>query len=89
MPFVVEGDRLAVNMDASSRGWLKVEILDETGHSLWGYEKAVADRMMFNDLAQVATWNGKDLSELRGRTVRLRFWGQWVKVFSYSVTSTQ
>lgn len=89
VPFVVEGDRLAVNMDASSRGWLKVEILDETGHSLWGYEKAVADRMMFNDLAQVATWNGKDLSELRGRTVRLRFWGQWVKVYSYSVTSTQ
>ena len=86
VPFVLEGDRLKVNMDASSRGWLKVEILDETGHALWGYEKAVADRLMFNDLAQTATWNGSgDLSPLRGRTVRLRFVGQWVKLYSFQL----
>ncbi len=84
VPFVLEGDRLTANVDASSRGWLKVEILDETGHGLWGYEKSAADRLMFNDLAQTVTWNGSaDLSELRGRTVRLRFVGQWVKVYSF------
>jgi hypothetical protein len=61
-----------------------VEILDETGHTLWGFEKSVADRLMFNDLAQTVTWNGSaDVSSLRGRTVRLRFVGQWVKVFSF------
>lgn len=84
VPFVLEGNTLSVNMDASSRGWLKVEILDETGHALWGFEKAVADRLMFNDLAQTATWNGSaDLASLRGKTVRLRFVGQWVKVYSF------
>ena len=84
VPFLMEGDQLKVNMDASSRGWLKVEILDETGHTLWGFEKSVADRLMFNDLAQTVTWNGSsDVSSLRGRTVRLRFVGQWVKVFSF------
>ena len=84
VPFVLDGDQLKVNMDASSRGWLKVEILDATGHALWGYEKSAADRLMFNDLAQTVTWNGGgDLSSLRGRTVRLRFVGQWVKLYSF------
>ena len=45
-------------MDASSRGWLKVEILDTSGHTLWGYSKAEADRLMFNDIAQGVTWDG-------------------------------
>ena len=84
VPFVVEGDRLRVNVDASSRGWLKVEILDDTGHALWGFEKSVADRLMFNDLALTVSWNGSsDVSSLRGRVVRLRFVGQWVKLFSF------
>ncbi len=67
VPFVLEGDRLQLNMDASSRGWLNVEVLDASGHTLWGYSKAEADRLMFNDIAQAVTWNGDgDLSSLRG-----------------------
>ena len=86
VPFVLEGDRLQVNMDASSRGWLKVEVLDATGHALWGFEKSAADRLMGNDLGQTATWKGDpDLSPLRGRSVRLRFAGQWVKLYSFQI----
>ena len=89
LPFTLEGSRLQVNMDASSRGWLKVEILDETGHALWGYAKAEADRLMFNDLAQTVTWEGRgDLSSLRGRSVRLRFIGQFVKLYSFQLTDS-
>jgi hypothetical protein len=88
VPFVVEGDRLKVNMDASSRGWLKVEVLDETGHALWGFEKSVADRLMFNELAQTVTWEGRSqVSSLRGRSVRLRFIGQSVKLYSFQFES--
>ena len=84
VPFVLEGDRLQVNMDASSRGWLQVEILDASGHTLWGYSKAEADRLHFNDVAQTASWSGaSDLSALRGRNVRLRFVGQWVKLYAF------
>ncbi len=84
VPFVLEGERLQVNMDASSRGWLKVEMLDATGHALWGFEESVADRLMFNDLAQTATWKGSpDLSALRGRSVRLRFVGQSARLYSF------
>ena len=71
-------------MDASSRGWLKVEILDASGHAVWGYEKSVADRLMYNGVAQPVSWNGEgDLSSLRGRHVRLRFTGQSVKLYAF------
>ena len=77
-----------MNMDASSRGWLKVEMLDATGHALWGFEASVADRLMFNDLAQTATWKGSpDLSALRGRSVRLRFVGQSARLYSFRFES--
>ena len=84
VPFALAGDRLQVNMDASSRGWLEVEILDASGHTLWGYGRTEADRLHFNDVAQTATWNGSaDLSALRGRNVRLRFSGRWVKLYAF------
>ena len=68
VPFELAGDRLQVNMDASSRGWLQVEILDASGHALWGYAAADADRLMANEVDRTVTWNGtSDLSALRGR----------------------
>ena len=86
---LIKGNQLKVNMDASARGWLKVEILDESGHALWGFEKSAADRLMFNDLAQTASWNGNpDVSSLQGRSVRLRFIGQSVKLFSFCQTTS-
>ena len=84
VPFALDGERLQVNMDASSRGWLRVEILDATGHTLLGYSRAEADRLMFSDVAQTATWNGEgDLCSLRGRAVRLRFIGSSVKLYAF------
>ena len=84
VPFELAGDRLQVNMDASSRGWLQVEILDASGHALWGYAAADADRLTANDLRRTVTWNGSaDLSALRGRRVRLRFLGGWVKLYGF------
>ena len=86
IPFVIENDRLEVNMDASARGGLKVEILAEAGHPIFGYSASDADRLERNELAQTATWNGSaDLSPLRGRTVRLRFIGESVKLYAFQL----
>ena len=86
LPFTLEGDHLEVNMDGSSRGWLKVEILDEGMQPLKGFTEAEADRLGGNNVRQVVTWGGKqDLSALRGKTVRLRFVGQSVKLYAFQI----
>ncbi len=87
-PFVLEGDHLEVNLDGSSRGWLKVEILDETMQPLQGFTEQEADRLVGNDVRSVATWGGKrDLSAIRGKPVRLRFVGSSVKLYAFQLAS--
>ena len=44
LPFTFEGVHLQVNMDGSSLGWLKVEILDEARQPLKDFTEAEADR---------------------------------------------
>ena len=86
LPFTFEGDHLEVNMDGSARGWLKVEILDEGMQSLKGFTEADADRLGGSSTAQTITWNGEqDLSALKGQTVRLRFVGQSVKLYTFQL----
>jgi hypothetical protein len=86
LPFTVEGNHLEVNMDGSARGWIKVEILDEGMQPLTGFAEAEADRLGGNSTAQTITWNGEhDLSALKGKTVRLRFVGQSVKLYAFQL----
>ena len=83
LPFTAEGKHLEVNMDGSARGWLKIEILDEAMQPLNGFTEAEADRLGGSSTAQIVTWDGKrDLSALKGQTVRLRFVGQSVKLYA-------
>lgn len=86
LPFTAEGNRLEVNMDGSARGWIKVEILDEGMQPLTGFTEVDADRLGGNSTAQTVTWNGEhDLSALKGKTVRLRFVGQSVKLYAFQL----
>jgi hypothetical protein len=83
-PFELAGNRLEVNMDASSRGWLKAEILDESGQPIPGFGEEDADRLDANDVHRLVTWKRKeDLSSLFGRSIRLRFRGQSVKLYAF------
>lgn len=73
-PFQFSGSRLELNLKTTT-GWVKVEILDETGSPVPGYSIADADAMGGVDsLRQTVTWNGDgDLSSLAGKTIRLHF----------------
>ena len=84
VPFTCEGSHLEVNMDGSARGWLKVEILDEGMQPLEGFTEA--DRLGGSSTSQTVRWGGKrDLSELKGQMVRLRFTGQSVKLYAFQL----
>ena len=86
VPFALEGNHLEVNMDGSARGWLKVEILNEGMQPLTGFTEVEADRLGGSSTSQTVTWGGEqDLSALKGKTVRLRFVGQSVKLYAFQL----
>ena len=83
-PFELAGNRLEVNLDSSSRSWLKVEILDQGGQPIPGFGEEDADRLDSNDVHCLVSWQRKeDLSALVGRSIRLRFRGQSVKLYAF------
>lgn len=73
-PMVVDGDHLFVNADAR-RGWLTVEVLDESGAPVPGFGAADCHvvRRVDSTRREVMWRGGRGLAELRGRDVRLRF----------------
>ncbi|MBM3263145.1 MAG: hypothetical protein FJY97_06920 [candidate division Zixibacteria bacterium] len=84
LPFTLEGNRLEINFDGSSRGWLKVELLDENFAAIPGFTEDKADRLAGNEVRRGVTWGGRaDLTALMGRQLRLRFVGQSVKLYAF------
>lgn len=69
-----DGSQLKVNVNLRKGGYLKVEILDEEGNTLKGFDLAQANSVTENQLAQTVTWKtGTSLKSLAGKTVKLRF----------------
>ena len=73
-PLVVEGGELRLNVD-SWRGQVRAEVLDaEEGRVLPGFSRDECVPAVIDSIDEPLRWKEKaDLSELRGRTVRLRF----------------
>ena len=83
-PVLMRGSRLEVNMDASARGLLRVEILDAAGRVVPGFGRTESDGLHGNHIRGVVTWKGNaNLSSLEGRTVRLRFLGQSLRLYAF------
>ena len=70
-PFVVSGDSMTVNVDAS-RGELLVRLLDENGKPLASWSRPEAEAIRGDQLVAPVRWE-KSIGELRGRVVRLEF----------------
>ena len=85
-PFQVEGNRLQVNADASS-GSLAVEIPDEEGIPLPDFTREESKPLEGVDgLRLEARWKDhSDLTGLRGRTVRLKFYLQRARLYAFQM----
>ncbi len=83
-PVEVSGDTLHVNAD-SWRGRVLVEVIDAgSGEAIDGYTKDDCVAGMVDSIDERVRWRGeRDLAELRGRTVRLRFHLWQAELFSY------
>lgn len=68
-PFTFTGDELEINFSTSALGALEIDICDEDGNVLEGYQSGV----LFGDSIDRKVAFSKNLKELNGRAVRLAF----------------
>jgi hypothetical protein len=83
-PFVLKGDRLEVNVDASA-GWFQIELLDSAGIGIEGYSGNAAKRYERTDeLRLEPVWESENnLSQFKGKTIKLRFTMQNTRLYAF------
>jgi hypothetical protein len=83
--FELEGDKLEVNVDAKD-GWVQIELLDENSKVIPVFSgKAAKQYKGVDKLRLKPQWkSGGDLSQLKGKTVKLRFTFQNARLYSFS-----
>lgn len=83
-PLVFAGDRLLLNAACHGMGEIWVEIQDDKGQPIAGFNRADAVSIDRNGTAQEVWWKGgPDVSALAGRPVRLRFVMRSAKLFAF------
>jgi hypothetical protein len=88
-PFHCNGDRLCINAEAQ-KGSLTVEVLDEKGNPIKGFESKSCRPVTTDTLAdEHAAWlqwrKEKDLSRVQGKQIQLRFTMQHARLYSFRV----
>ncbi len=81
--FKLEGDKLEVNVDAKD-GWVRIELLDANSKAIGGFSgRAAKQYKNADELRLKPQWNsGGDLSQLKGKTIKLRFTLQNARLYS-------
>ena len=83
-PLRLEGTKLSLN--AEVRGTLAVEALDEAGQPIIGYTRDGCLLGPFDSTQQQVSWrDGKDLSALKGKNIRLRFYSRNADLYGFQV----
>ena len=71
-----------------SQGEIRVELLDENGSVLPGYEAGRCDPLRTDSLAHPVRWEGQsDLNSLKDRKIRIRFLLKNAKLYSFRLGS--
>jgi hypothetical protein len=83
-PFVLQGNALKVNCDASN-GKLDVEILAADGGVLEGFAKEDCLSIRGDEISAEVKWAAREINNLGQQTVRLRFYVDHAKLYSFAV----
>ena len=85
-PVIFNGSFLFVNVDCPE-GELKIEIMDETGRVIPGFSARKSVAVSVNKTLQQISWkNSADISALRNRPVKFRFYLTNGKLYSFWVS---
>ncbi len=88
-PFRCRGSRLYVNAKADF-GRLRAEVLDAEGKPVPGFSHADCQPMTADSVDQPLRWKAKaSLESLKGKTLRLRFHLENVRLYSFRIAATK
>ena len=84
-PLLIEGRRLLIN-GVTEAGKISAEITDASGrHALPGWSREECTTVTGDQLAAELVWAGRELSELEGKKVRIRFYLENADLYSFWV----
>ncbi|MCK5704063.1 MAG: hypothetical protein KAI29_23075, partial [Cyclobacteriaceae bacterium] len=87
-PLTFTGSKLFLNFSSSAAGGIQVEIQDKNGKPLPGFTLEDSPPLFGDSIERIVTWkNGRDLSSLEGKTIRLRFLIKDADLFSFKFKS--
>lgn len=85
-PFKFTGTNFEVNADLRESGEMRVAVLDEDGNVIPGFDSSNCGVLIGDDVQHTVMWAGaKELSELLGQTVRLRFQYHDGELYSFRI----
>ncbi len=83
-PLRFAGERLELNIDVAAMGQAQVEVRDEAGRPLSGFELSRCRRVMVNDVRHTVSWDGSpSLGSHTGRPIRLHFDMRSAKLYAF------
>jgi hypothetical protein len=83
-PFVFKGETLSLNFSTSAAGSVIVEITNKDGQPISGFSFGDSNELIGNEIDKKITWNKqKQLKNLAGKTIRLRFFIIDAHVYSF------
>jgi len=83
-PFVFKGETLSLNFSTSAAGSVIVEITNKDGQPINGFSLGESNELIGNETDKRVTWNKqKQLKNLAGKTIRLRFFIKDAHVYSF------
>ncbi|HLT34237.1 MAG TPA: hypothetical protein VKZ98_10640, partial [Aquaticitalea sp.] len=73
-PLIFTGNELELNYSTSAAGSVKVEILNVDGQVIEGFSEKECQEIIGNEIKRIVSWEGgKDLSQLQGQSIKLKF----------------
>lgn len=89
-PLTFQGDRLRLNFASSAAGDVRVELQDEAGQPLPGFQLDDCPPIFGDSLDRIVTWTqGADVKKLAGRVVRLRFAIRDADLYAFQFTAAE
>ncbi len=95
-PFLFDGDELELNYRTSAAGSVRVELLDEAGNILPGFDAENCQEIVGDEVRRIVRWGGsygaeypeRSVSRYAGKAVRMRFVLKDADVFSFKFNKT-